>query len=82
MYEERLNVFGSSLVLAAVVAGVGLALLGLLWAFGGRPSKFGRLPGDVRYSGRNTRVFIPVTSMLLLSIVLSVVLTLLGWLLG
>ena len=73
--------FGSSLLIVAVVAGVGLALLGLS-AFGGRLSKFGRLPGDVRYSGRNTRVFLPLTSMLLLSVVLSVVLTLLGWLFG
>ena len=73
--------FGSSLLMVAVVMGVGLALLGVL-AFGGRLSKFGRLPGDVRYSGRHTRVFIPVTSMLLLSIVLSVLLTLLGWLFG
>ena len=73
--------FGLNPVVVAVVMGVGLALLGVL-AFGGRLSKFGRLPGDVRYSGRNTRVFIPVTSMLLLSIVLSVLLTLLGWLFG
>ena len=73
--------FGSSLVFVVVVMGAGLALLGLL-AFSGRLSKFGRLPGDVRYSGRNTRLFIPFTSMLLLSIVLSVLLTLLGWLFG
>lgn len=72
--------FGSGLLIF-VVAGVGLALLGLL-AFSGRLSRFGRLPGDVRYSGRNTKVFIPFTSMLLLSIVLSVLLTLLGWLFG
>ena len=72
--------FGSGL-LCVFVIGVGLALVGLL-AFSGSLSRFGRLPGDVRYSGKNTKVFIPVTSMLLLSIVLSVLLTLLGWLFG
>jgi len=80
VYEECSIVFGSGL-LCVFVIGVGLALVGLL-AFSGRLSRFGRLPGDVRYSGKNTKVFIPVTSMLLLSIVLSVLLTLLGWLFG
>jgi Protein of unknown function (DUF2905) len=80
VYEECASVFGGNLSVF-IVLGVGLALLGLL-AFGGRLSRFGRLPGDVRYSGRNTKVFIPLTSMLLLSIVLSVLLTLLGWLFG
>lgn len=63
------------------VALAGLALVGLL-AFGGRLSKFGRLPGDVRYSGRRAKVFFPVTSMLLLSLALSLLLTLLAWLFG
>lgn len=69
--------FGSGFIIILFI--VGVAVLGLL-AYGGRLSKFGRLPGDVRYSGRRTKVFIPVTSMLLLSLVLSVLLTLLGWL--
>ena len=72
--------FGSNL-LFIVVAVVGLALMGLL-AYGGRLGRFGRLPGDVRHSGRNVKVFFPVTSMLLLSVVLSLLLTLLSWLFG
>lgn len=71
--------FGSGFIIILFI--VGVAVLGLL-AYGGRLSKFGRLPGDVRYSGRRTKVFIPITSMLLLSLVLSVLLTLLGWLFG
>lgn len=39
---------------------------------------FGRLPGDVRYEGRRTRVYAPLASMLLLSLVLSLVVYLLG----
>lgn len=72
--------FGSSLLIFVII-GIGLTLLGLL-AFSGRLSSFGRLPGDIRYKGKNTKVFFPITSMLLLSIVLSLVLTLLGWLFG
>lgn len=63
-----------------VFAGVGLAVLGLL-AFGGRLSRFGRLPGDIRYSGKG-RVYAPLTSMLLLSLVLSLLLSLVSWLFG
>lgn len=71
---------GSGWLLAAV-AGVALAALGLL-AWRGRLGVFGRLPGDVRYSGGRTKVYAPLTSMLLLSVLLSLVLSLLGWLLG
>lgn len=62
-----------------IIVGIGLVVMGLL-AFSGRLSRFGRLPGDIRYNGRHTKVFIPITSMLLLSLVLSLVLTLLNWL--
>lgn len=55
-----------------LVAGAGLiiALIGLvIWA--GGLSWFGRLPGDIRIEGENARVFIPLASMLLLSVVLT-----------
>jgi len=34
---------------------------------------FGRLPGDIRYESENTKVFIPITSMILISIVLTLI---------
>ncbi len=37
---------------------------------------FGRLPGDIRIEGENGKLFIPVTSMLILSVVLSLLLSL------
>ena len=63
-----------------ILAGFGL-VLGLL-ALTGRLPGFGRLPGDIRHTGGRTKVYAPLTSMLLLSLLLSVVLTLLGWLFG
>ncbi len=36
-------------------------------------SWFGKLPGDIRYESGDTRVYIPVVSMLLVSIVLSII---------
>lgn len=38
---------------------------------------FGRLPGDLRLGSGNTRVFIPITSMIVLSIVLTLIVNLL-----
>lgn len=58
--------------LLVVVAGVAIVLIGLLiWS--GALSWFGRLPGDIRYEGENTRVFIPITSAIVASIVLTVI---------
>jgi len=37
---------------------------------------FGKLPGDIRIETPHTRVFVPVTSMVIASIVLTVVLNL------
>lgn len=63
-----------------VVVGVVVALVGLvLWA--GGLSWFGRLPGDLRLEGERTRVFVPITSMLVVSVVLTLVVNLVGrWL--
>jgi hypothetical protein len=52
-----------------------VALLGLLVYWGGL-SWFGRLPGDIRYESESTRIFVPITSMLLLSILLTLVINL------
>jgi hypothetical protein len=64
-----------SLGLLIVGVGLALALVGLVVYFGGF-SWFGRLPGDIRYQGENTRVFVPITSMLLASAVLTLLLNL------
>jgi hypothetical protein len=52
--------------------GIVVAVIGAL-AWAGWLSWFGRLPGDIRITSGNTKVFVPITSMLLLSVVLSVV---------
>lgn len=57
-----------------VGAGVVVILIGLL-AWAGGLSWFGQLPGDIRIGGRNVRVFVPITSMIVVSIVLTIVLS-------
>lgn len=56
------------LVAAAVLGVVGLILLGAS-ALG-----IGRLPGDLRFGSGNTRVYIPLATSLVVSIVATVVL--------
>ena len=60
------------------IVGVGLTLVvvGLVVHFGGL-SWFGRLPGDIRYEGERTRVIVPLTSMILLSVFLTLLVNLL-----
>jgi hypothetical protein len=53
-----------------VVAGSVLIVIGLL-VYSGALAWFGRLPGDLRWEGEHTRVYFPLTSMLLLSVLLS-----------
>lgn len=62
--------------LVVVALGVAAIVIGLLIASGAL-SWFGRLPGDIRIEGENTRVFIPITSMLLVSLVLTLIVNLL-----
>jgi NAD/NADP transhydrogenase beta subunit len=55
--------------------GVGLLLVivgAITWA--GGLSWFGRLPGDIRISTEHTRIYVPITSMLIASVLLNVVL--------
>jgi hypothetical protein len=61
---------------AVVGVGVVLVVVGLLIMTGGL-SWFGRLPGDVRIERDGVRVYVPITSMILVSAVF----TLIAWIL-
>ncbi|MFO7876026.1 MAG: DUF2905 domain-containing protein [Desulfovermiculus sp.] len=59
-----------------IFAGLILVALGAIMHFA--PwllSWFGKLPGDIRIESGRTRVFIPITSMIVVSIVLSVLIS-------
>jgi hypothetical protein len=59
-----------SVGLLVILLGMGAIVVGLLIVSGGL-AWFGRLPGDIRIGSAHTRVYIPLTSMLLVSLVLS-----------
>ncbi len=56
-----------------VTLGIGLILIGLLlWS--GSLSWFGRLPGDIRIERESVRIYVPIVSMLVISVLVSLVL--------
>jgi hypothetical protein len=60
-----------------IYAGIVIVILGLLITLGERlPIRFGRLPGDIIVRGKNTTIYFPIVTCLLVSLVL----TLIGWL--
>lgn len=56
--------------LILIILGACVVIVGLL-IYSGALSWFGRLPGDIRYKGDNVQVFVPIVSMLIISLVLS-----------
>jgi uncharacterized membrane protein len=64
-----------------IVTGVFLIIAGLLaWALQGRLGWIGRLPGDIAIERENFRFYFPITTMLLLSLLVSALLRLIRWL--
>ena len=67
---------GRGLGIGLAAAGAALLLVGvLIWS--GALSWFGRLPGDIRLEREGFRVYVPLVSLLLVSIVVSLLLWLL-----
>lgn len=56
-----------------IIAGVILVAVGVVWMLGERMG-LGRLPGDILIEREGTRIYIPITTSLLISAVLSLVL--------
>jgi hypothetical protein len=68
-----MNADGVGRVLIAL--GIAAIVVGLLVRFGAL-GWFGNLPGDIRIETERTRVYIPITSMLLVSVAMSALLSL------
>jgi TctA family transporter len=65
-----------TLGLVVIALGVGAIALGVLITTGAM-SWFGRLPGDIRIENESTRVYVPITSMIVVSVVVTVIVNLL-----
>lgn len=56
-----------------LVTGLLILIAGLLWPWLSR-LPLGQLPGDLVFGSGNTRIYIPLTTMLLISVVVSLLL--------
>jgi hypothetical protein len=59
-----------------ITIGIVILVIGLLWPWVGK-IPFGRLPGDIIVNRPNLKVYIPITTMVLISVIISVILWLL-----
>ena len=60
-----------------IILGVVIALIGIIWlVFPGAFSWLGRMPGDVRYESGNTRIYFPIVTMIIISVVGTILLNL------
>jgi hypothetical protein len=61
-----------ALGLVIIAGGFCLLVVGFLLYSGGL-NWFGKLPGDIHYEGQRAQVYIPIVSMLLVSLALSLI---------
>ena len=66
--EADVNMAKWLMIIGASILLIGVALQFAPWLV----NWFGRLPGDIRYESGNTRVYIPITSMILVSLALTI----------
>lgn len=60
------------MIIGASILLIGAALQFAPWLV----NWFGRLPGDIRYESGDSRVYIPITSMILVSLALTIIVNL------
>ncbi len=58
-----------------IIAGILLLIVGLVfYFFGNKFSWLGRLPGDIKIEKENFRFYFPVTTMIIISVLISLIL--------
>lgn len=67
--QDRMNELGKLLIFL----GAGLVLLGVVFILAGKVPWMGRLPGDIFIRRENFSLYFPITTGILLSILLSVI---------
>lgn len=61
-----------------IIGGLILIGLGVIWQLFGRLFPLGRLPGDIVIEKENVRIYFPIVTMIVISIVLSLILNIAG----
>ena len=62
-----------------IIIGIVVVVVGVILQFAPQLlSWFGKLPGDIKYEKGNTKFFFPITTMIIVSVVLSLLLRFFG----
>lgn len=61
---------GKILVIAGLIA---IVVGAILWLAGDKLNWLGHLPGDIRIEKENTRIYFPITTMIIISIFFSLI---------
>lgn len=62
-----------------IFIGIAIAIIGIVLSFSDKlPFEFGKLPGDIVYKKENFSFYLPITTSIIISIVLSLLLYLFG----
>jgi len=61
-----------------IVGGLVLAVVGVVLVLAPNIPFLGRLPGDIRFESENVKVFVPLGTMLLVSLILTLLLNVLN----
>ncbi|MFH0866830.1 MAG: DUF2905 domain-containing protein [Bacteroidota bacterium] len=57
-----------------VIIGIFIAVIGLvIWLFGDKLNWFGNLPGDIKVKRENFSFYMPITTMIIMSLFLSLI---------
>jgi len=56
-----------------IIIGITIAVIGLLWPWLGK-LPLGRLPGDIIIDRENMKFYFPITTMIIISLVISLIL--------
>ncbi|NBI27852.1 DUF2905 domain-containing protein [Chengkuizengella marina] len=56
-----------------IIVGVVLILGGIVWQVGGRFLQIGKLPGDIFIEKENFKFYFPITTCILISVVVSII---------
>ena len=70
----EVNLIGKILIIFGLI----MIAVGILFIFAGKISWFGKLPGDICLQKKNFSFYFPITTCILLSIIISFIIWLLG----
>lgn len=65
-----MNAIGKTLIFVGIV----LIIIGIFFTLGNKIPHFGRLPGDIMVKKENFTLYFPITTSILISIVISIIL--------